>query len=140
MHNCEDLLLNFLLADEARRGNRTFALPRILTSLLGSGGGGERPDPPPTVLYVEPSRRLDIAHLSGVGISKDLKPHMARRVVCIAEFGRMFVRNPLVSLDLTGRRYDQGWWLRKALKFTFDPNFYLARLLDRLARSWGQRP
>lgn len=65
--NCEDILLNFVAA----------AAIRELPTAGAAAAAGEDPPSrwPPYVLWVQPSRRLDISLLSGVGLSRGRAAH-----------------------------------------------------------------
>lgn len=73
--NCEDILMNFLVARAAENGTVPLRL-------------------------VRPRRRIDISVFSGIGISKAWTAHLAARESCIEEFVRLFGEFPLQETPL----------------------------------------
>ncbi|XP_002983855.2 glycosyltransferase family protein 64 protein C5 [Selaginella moellendorffii] len=80
LFNCEDILLNFLLAN----------------------GTTSR-----TVEYVHPSWAIDTSRFSGAAISKDTKTHYDKRSQCLARFAKLFGRVPVRKWEFGTRR--DGW-------------------------------
>ncbi|KAL4451196.1 hypothetical protein ABPG77_009268 [Micractinium sp. CCAP 211/92] len=77
--NCDDLLLNFVVANWTAHGE------------------GELPAP---VQLMRPRRRLDLSRLSGVGISHNQSRFKAAADRCLASFTRLFGSFPLVERPL----------------------------------------
>ena len=76
--NCEDLLLNFIVANATRSAGQ------------------------PSVLYVRPRVRIHAWRLSGVGISSQYRPFARDRNWCMSKFEEMFGGNVLQAT-----RFDQ---------------------------------
>jgi hypothetical protein len=89
LHNCDDLLMNFIVA------NSTISRTSKRTKQQAS------------VLYVRPSRRLDVSWKSGVGLSHDVSHFLSDAEKCLLEFEKLFGRWPFraeeFSWDNTGR-------------------------------------
>jgi Glycosyl transferase family 64 domain len=77
LFNCDDLLMNFVVA------NRT----ESPTNRRGKKQG--------SVLYVRPSRRLDLSWWSGVGLSHSVNHFLQDAEMCLIEFEKIFGRWPL---------------------------------------------
>ncbi|EFN51907.1 hypothetical protein CHLNCDRAFT_54762 [Chlorella variabilis] len=91
--NCDDLLLNFVVANwTAGQAKATGAGP---AAAGGTGEGGASAMMPPVQL-VRPERRIDISRLSGVGISHNPARFKAAADRCLAEFSQLFGGCPLV--------------------------------------------
>ncbi|KAI8103680.1 hypothetical protein M9435_005014 [Picochlorum sp. BPE23] len=67
--NCDDILMNFVVASE-HRGTK------------------------PVVQYLRPQRLIDLSHTTGVGISHDEKDFIRKAEACLKEFEKIF-GNPL---------------------------------------------
>jgi hypothetical protein len=78
LHNCDDILMNFVVANITE--------PRT-TSKKGKKQG--------SVLFVRPSRRLDVSWWSGVGLSHSVGHFLDDAEQCLIEFEKLFGRWPL---------------------------------------------
>jgi len=76
LHNCDDLLMNFVAANATRAGRTE----RQRGSSL----------PPQTVQYMRAQRRLDLSDVSGVGISHDASHFIADANACLTQFQQTF--------------------------------------------------
>ncbi|EFN53696.1 hypothetical protein CHLNCDRAFT_136508 [Chlorella variabilis] len=117
--NCEDILLNFVVAAAIRKRQRQPRQPLGLEAGLSaaeaagdahgnnSAAGhvqqkehhqqqkGKLGRQLPHVVWSQPSRRLDLSAFSGVGISKARAKHLATRRQCVAQFGEWYGRDLL---------------------------------------------
>ena len=81
--NCDDLLLNFVLANVTR-------------AEAEAAGSDTAPQPRrQTVHWVRPERRIDVSKLSGVGISHDFAKFKQSADRCLTEFAELFGGSPL---------------------------------------------
>lgn len=97
LHNCEDILMNYVAANEIARRRVTEH------GMLAEIGAAQ-----PAVRFVSPSRRLDIAKLSGVGISRNNGAHIRTREQCAhyfaEKYGGLFGRQlPTVPFNLSAQ-------------------------------------
>ncbi|GAB4816109.1 hypothetical protein N2152v2_003155 [Parachlorella kessleri] len=101
LFNCEDILMNFVLAAHSRTNHSTSPASSSrdghAAGSLDSMDTTSSRSPQPTVLYVRPRRRLDVSQLSGVGLSRNGGAHANKRRACLGEFGRLFGGNPLFT-------------------------------------------
>lgn len=91
--NCEDILLNFLLASH----NRAAAVGHD-----SAARGGESSNAA-TALWARPRRRLDLSRLTPSGLSR-APGHSEARAACAAEFQRLLGGWPLREVGLDGTR------------------------------------
>jgi hypothetical protein len=88
--NCDDLLMNFVVANATLSGHMV-------------RGDGDRATAgsmlmPPAVQYYRPSRRLDLSHWSGVGLSHAVQHFVKDAELCLQEFSaKSFAKFPLRS-------------------------------------------
>ncbi|GAB4815340.1 hypothetical protein N2152v2_002386 [Parachlorella kessleri] len=104
--NCDDLLMNWVIANASLGNNATLVGSKDMRrGHLGSSSsratardGGDA-----ALMFVRPERRFDISYLSGVGLSHSPSRFQRQAEQCLASFVEIFGHNPLRS-----RRFDWG--------------------------------
>jgi len=77
LQNCDDILMNFVVAN---------------STMPHDGKKGKKQG---SVLFVRPSRRLDVSWLSGVGLSHSVDHFLGDAEQCLIKFEKLFKRWPL---------------------------------------------
>lgn len=78
--NCEDILLNFVAAAAIREQQAAAgATPVPENAAAGGNASSAAAQWPPHVVWAQPSRRLDVSFLSGVGLSRSRASHKSER-------------------------------------------------------------
>jgi len=85
LRNCDDLLMNFVVANLTLRDK-------------GAGSGGLAPQ---VVQYLRPTRRLDLSHFSGAGLSHEVQHFVEDAETCLLKFSQIFG-----GLDLRPEAFD----------------------------------
>lgn len=110
--NCEDILLTCVAAGALLE---TQQQQQQQQKELGSKGSREQQRRRGHVSWMQPSRRLDISFLSGVGISKGHGVHIAMRRQCVAQFSEWYGADLLQTQQVDWKADGRGGWLSRPM-------------------------